>query len=170
MKKSILVLSVGIGLALVAGLSLARRSSAAEDETANVRKQCSAFVQAWNSHDAKGMAAIFAADGDSINPFGQHAKGRADVEKAFSAEHGEKGPMRESSILLKDEPIRFVTPDVAVSDADVVLSGAIGPDGKKGEPMRVHVTNIWKKADGKWSVFASRPYLVPTPPPAVKAN
>jgi uncharacterized protein (TIGR02246 family) len=169
MKNGIVFLSVGIAIVLAAGLGLARRSSAAEDESANVRKQCSAFVQAWNSHDAKGMAAIFLEDGDSINPMGHHAKGRADVEKAFAAEHGEKGPMRESAVEIKDEPIRFVTPDVAISDADVVLTGAIGPDGKKGPPMNVHVTNVWKKTDGKWSIFASRPYVKP-PPPAPKAN
>jgi uncharacterized protein (TIGR02246 family) len=170
MRNGILVLSVGLGLALVAGVSLARRSSAGEEESANVRKQCSAFVEAWNKHDAKAMSAVFAEDGDSINPMGQHATGRADVEKAFSAEHGEKGPMRESSIKVVDEPIRFVTPEVAVSDADVVLTGAIGPDGKKGAPLNVHVTNIWKKVDGKWTVFASRPYIKMASPPAGKAN
>src|SRR5688500_14131232 len=81
MKKSILALSLGLTAALVVGAALARRSTAAEDESQNVRKQCSAFVQAWNTHDAKGMAAVFANEGDSINPMGLHVAGRADVEK-----------------------------------------------------------------------------------------
>ena len=166
MKKTLLAMSLGVGIAFAAGFVMTRTGNAAPDESDNVRKQCSAFVQAWNKHDAKGMAAIFATDGDSINPMGMHAKGRADVEKAITAEHGDKGPMRESKLEVKDEPIRFITADVAVSDADVVLTDTYGPDGKKGAPLRVRVTNIWKKVDGTWQVFASRPCIQMAPPAA----
>ena len=93
-----------------------------------------------------------------------HAQGHADLEKAFTAEQTGKGPLRESTVEVKDEPIRFLTADIAVSDAEVVLTGAYGPDGSKAGPMGVHVTNVWKKVGDEWWVAASRPYIkMPAP-------
>ncbi len=152
--------AAGLALALVAGLFATRGASAAEDEeSALLHKRCGAFVDAWNKHDAKGMAAAFAEDGDAIAPDGRHATGRAELEKMFAADHGPTGPMRESKVEVLDEPVRLMKPDVGVSDAEITLSGVIGPDGKKLPAMKAHVTNVWKKADGEWWVYANRPYV-----------
>ena len=168
MKSTRFFSMAGAGLALLAAGWWAGRSQAADDESLNVRKSCSAFVSAWNKHDAKGMAAVFEENGDSVDPMGNHAVGRADLEKAFAADHTGQGPLRESTVEVKDEPVRFVTADVAVSDAEVVLTGAMGPDGKKGPAMTLTVTNVWKKTGDTWKVFASRPHMKcpPPPPPA----
>ena len=166
MKTAIAFTCAGLGLALVLGVATARRSTAADDEAANVRKSCSAFVTAWNAHDPKAMAAVFAEDGDIINPFGKHAAGRGDLEKLFAAEQTGQGMLRESSLKVEDEPIRFLSAEVAVSDAEAVVSGAIGPDGTKGEPMGIHVTCVWKKSGGTWWAYASRPYIKMSPPAA----
>jgi uncharacterized protein (TIGR02246 family) len=168
MKSAFLLTCAGLVLASITAVSFARRSTAAEDEAMNVRKQCSAFVTAWNKHDAKGMAAVFAEDGDSINPMGQLSSGRTTVEKAFAAEHA--GPMKESSLKVNDEPVRLITADVAISDAEVTVSGAMGPDGKQGPPVDLHVTNIWKKSGGTWWIVASRPYLKMQAPPATAST
>lgn len=153
------VASATLGLALAAGLTLAGRASGADDDVAGVAAQCKVFKNAWNSHDAKAMASVFAEDADAIDPMGRKAAGRAEIEKAFTAEQTGKGPMRESSLVVTDEPIRFVTADVAITDTEAVISGVIGPDGTKLGPVNVHVTNIWKKSGGTWSVFASRPHI-----------
>lgn len=167
MKTGMWFTCAGLGLALIVSVATARRSNAADDESASIRKQCSAFVSAWNAHDPKAMAAVFAPDGDAIDPFGHAAAGREAVEKAFTADQTGNGPMRESSVEVLDEPIRLVTPDVALSDADVVLTGAYGPGGVKAGPMGLHVTNIWKKTGGTWYIFASRPHLkMPATPPS----
>jgi uncharacterized protein (TIGR02246 family) len=166
MKSRNWIACAGLGLALVAAVAVTQRAVGGEDEAGNVRKSCGAFVIGWNSHDPKAMAAVFTEDGDAINPMGQHAAGRAELEKMFTAEQTGKGPMRDSTVEVKDEPIRFLTADVAVSDAEVVLTGAYGPDGSKAGPIGVHVTNVWKKVDGKWWIEASRPYIKMAPPPS----
>jgi uncharacterized protein (TIGR02246 family) len=168
MKTAFLYACAGLVLASITAISFARQSTAAEDEAANIRKQCSAFVNAWNKHDAKGMAAVFAEDGDSINPMGQLSSGRANVEKAFAAEHASM--MKESTVKVLDEPVRLITPDVAISDAEAEISGVVQPDGKPGT-VQVHVTNVWKKSGGTWYVFASRPYLkMQAPPPSASTS
>jgi len=164
MKKLSTMVCAGLALALVAGFAWSQRAQGGVDEAALVRKRCGALVMAWNSHDPKAMAAAFADDGDMISPSGQHAQGHADLEKAFTAEQTGKGPLRDSTLEVKEEPIRFLTADIAVSDAEVVVTGAYGPDGAKAGPMNLHVTNVWKKVGEEWWVAASRPYIKMSPP------
>lgn len=162
MKRLVTVISCTlVGAALVAGLvsSLGSATGAPTDDSSNIRKHCESFLEAWKKHDAKAMAANFAEDGDMIGPDGRVQSGRAEIEKHIAEDHGASGPMRESRVELKDEPIRFVTSDVAVSDATAVLYDSYGPDGKKSGPLTLHVTNVWKKVGNEWLIFASRPYV-----------
>jgi uncharacterized protein (TIGR02246 family) len=155
MKTSRVVPFAALLVAVAVGLALTPSATGADDDVAGVRQSCEAIVTAWNKHDAKSVAAVFAEDADMLTPDGRLVSGRAAIEKAFADDY--TGALRESSLQILKEPVRFPTPDVAVSDAEVVISGAVGPDGAKGPPMTMIVTNVWKKADGKWWVFASRP-------------
>jgi uncharacterized protein (TIGR02246 family) len=158
MKSGRYVLAASIALATVVALYAAKSSSAGPDEVSGVRKQCSAFVEAWNKHDPKAMASVFAPDGDMISPEGEKAAGREAVLAALTAQQTGEGPMAKSHVKVNDEPIRFVTPDVAVSDAEITISDITDPDGNTAD-AEVHVTNVWKKADGAWMVWACRPYI-----------
>lgn len=166
MNVRVVASGAALCLALAAGFAATRGAVGADDETPNVAKQCNAFVTAWNAHDAKAMTAIFGEDGDAIDPSGHHAVGKAAVEKMFLGMHTGQGPMRDSTLKVTDEPIRFPTADIAVSDASVIVTGAYGPDGKKAGPMALHVTDVWKKSGGTWMVFSCRPYMVATTPAA----
>jgi len=153
----------GAALALVLGTGVlsGRPSNADEDEAMAVRKQCNAFVTAWNKHDTAGMAAVFSEDGDMISDDGQRHEGRDAVRAALAAWHGDEGPMRASTLKVLDEPVRFVTQEVAVSDATVTVSGVKG-EGDATVNVGLHVTNVWKKIDGRWMLFASRPFVKPS--------
>ena len=164
MKSKHLLAFAGLGLALVAGFASIRSASAGDDDIASVRQLCSAFVDAFNAHDAKGMAAGFADDADALGPQGNLIQTRAAIEAQFASEHGSAGPLREATLEVKEEPVRFIVPEVAISDAKVVVTGAYGPDGKKAGPMSLHVTNIWKKTGGEWRLAASRPFPVSPAP------
>src|SRR5512139_3059103 len=117
MKSIRLLICAGLGLALAAGIAFVRPASAEDDEAALVRKRCGVFVEAFNKHDAKGMASAFAEDGDVIDPMGTRLEGRSAIEKMYAEGHTGKGPLREAQLEVKDEPIRFITSEVALSDA-----------------------------------------------------
>jgi uncharacterized protein (TIGR02246 family) len=153
--KSKVVLCAGLVL-FACGTALVS-SAAEEGDAAGVRQSCEAIVNAWNKHDAKAIAAVFAEDADMVTPDGQLHSGRAAVEKAFAADHA--GAMRQSTLYVLKEPVRFPTPDTAVSDAEVEVRDVVGPDGTKSTAKLV-VTNVWKRANGKWWVFASRPHVL----------
>lgn len=164
MRMNRLVATLSLGVALAAGIAVSRSVQGAADEAAGVTKQCQAFKLAWNSHDPKALAAVFTEDADHLDPWGQLDTGRPAIEKMLTERMTGKGPLRDSSLTVETETVRFPTPDTAVTDAEATLTGAYGPDGSKAPPMSMHVTNVWKKNGGTWMVYACRPYVKPAAP------
>lgn len=120
------------------------------------------FAAAWNRHDTHAMSVIFAEDGDLINPFGQQAQSRAEIEKLVTGEHA--GPLKTSQLSMKQERVRLLAPDVAVVDSSYAITGAKSPSGKEVS-IQGHLTQVFRKQGETWSVVAARP-MVPAPRPS----
>jgi uncharacterized protein (TIGR02246 family) len=138
----------------VMGLGLAAGTL---DDSAALKKASGDFAAAWNKHDAKAVAACWAKDGDLIDPEGVMSVGSAEIEKYFTKEYGPGGDLAKVTIEIKKESDRMITPDVALGDWDVVLSGFTGQDGMAAGPMAHHVVVVWKKEGGSWKLAAGRP-------------
>ncbi len=138
-------------------LAAAPVPSAPDDDIAAIKKNTAAFSAAWNKHDTKALAALWAADGDLIDPWGVTSVGRDAVEKFFAGEHTGMGKLAKSTYDNKKDDIRLITPDVAIEDWQVVLSGLNGPDGKPMGPQMHRVIVVCKKSAGHWQIAAARP-------------
>src|SRR5438477_13051863 len=102
--------------------------AAGKDEDA-IRKVQDDFVAAWGKPDAgKNLAAMFAEDGDLVNPIGQEADGRAAVEKLLTNE--QTTVFKGSTLTLTPGKPRMVKPDVAICEGSYEVAGAHMPDGK----------------------------------------
>jgi uncharacterized protein (TIGR02246 family) len=157
---------VGLALALAVGVVVTRPATGGDSNDAlGVAASCKEFKMAWNSHDAKAIAAVFSDDKDvtHVDPWGKLDEGKTAITSTLTEMFGPKGAMRESTIVVHSEVARFPTPDTSVTDADATVSGIVGPDGSKSS-LDFRVVNVWKKAGGKWSVYACRPTLKPAPP------
>ena len=55
------------------------------------------------------------------------------VEKFFTEQYAPTGPFAKSTFDLKKDTVRFITPDVALSDWEVVVTGSTQPDGAEAE-------------------------------------
>ena len=93
-----------------------------------IKKNVTAFADAWNIHDAQAIAALFTDDADFINFMGGWMQGRAEIERG----HAEifASVMRQSHMTVTDTQVKFIKPDVAVVHAVWTLDGQITPDGK----------------------------------------
>ena len=141
-------------LAPIAALAIA---AGHRDDTASVKKNTTDFQTAWNKHDAKALAALWARDGDLICPDGKIQTDGQAVEKFFTEQYGPTGGMAKTRIDIKKETVRFISPDVALSDWDAVVTGMTMPDGVECGPMVNHVVIISKKESGNWKIAAARP-------------
>jgi uncharacterized protein (TIGR02246 family) len=141
-------------------MSAAPKVSSREEETIHIR--IDEFVNAWNKHDTRGMSSLYAEDGDFINPIGRIAKGRAEIEKVLKEEH--TGALRDSRMSVRPENLRFLSPEIAITDHSYELTGVRDPNGKDVPTVRGHVTTVLKKAGDIWLIVADRPTVALSPP------
>lgn len=136
------------------------RTDLVNDEV--IRKVYGEFVAAWNAHDPHRMAAMYAIDGDVMEPDGATAKGRNEVEKHFAEEHA--AAFKNTELKLTVDSVWFVTGDVALVDGTYLVVGAVDPNGQPLPPRKGLLTSVLIKEDGTWHVAASRS-MIPIPLP-----
>lgn len=125
------------------------------------------FVNAWNAHDAKKMASLWAEKGDLMNPFGQKGSGRDGVETIFQTE--QTGVMKTSSIKIQAFSTRQLNADAVLGDWDGVITGIVDPEGKAQPPFAFHAAVLYAKIGGHWQIWAARAWQIP-PAPAAAAK
>ncbi len=152
-----------LALAVVA-VVVASAAFAADDVA--IKKQFEALSAAFTAKDAKAVAALFAEDGDLINPSGVYAKGRADIEKVAASDIEHFLSKGVNTFTVTD--IRMLRSDIAIVNATHVVSGIKGPDGSAQPDLKVLVTVVDVKKGGKWLALAARP-MIPFVPPAPAA-
>lgn len=160
MKTPLFALTTALVFAAVAPAAL----SAVSNDEAAIRQECAKFVSAWNIHDAKAMAAVWAEDGDLINPFGRVAKGRAEIEELFAGEQA--GVMKGTTYSTTAVSVRLLSPTVAISDWSAEVAGMRDPKGAEMPVFKHHVVAILEKRNGSWVTTIVRAYAyLPVPPP-----
>ncbi len=164
--RTTFVLASLVLFALALAVPLGAAASPTDEET--IKAQVMAFAAAWDKHDPKAMAAFWAEDGDLVNPFGEMAKSRTEVEQLFGEQHA--GMMKGTTYAVTMRGIRMVAPGVAVATWDGVIKGMTAADGSP-LPLFDHlVTVVVVKKGGTWQTAAARA-MVPAqvPPPAAPA-
>ena len=144
------------------------RAGQSPDE-AEIHRVETGFEQAWNRHDMKAWANLFAEDADFVNVAGWWWKGRAEIEQKHAGAHAFL--FRESTLTIDEVHTRFLTPEIAVVHVLWSLAGHKNPDGTPGQPRKGVFTQVLQKQNGKWLIAAaqntdSRPEVpMPAGPP-----
>jgi uncharacterized protein (TIGR02246 family) len=126
-----------------------------------VQKVAEDFIDAWNRHDMRAFANLYAEDADFVNVYGMHWKGREEIETAHRASH--ETIFRSSKLSASRIEPRLLGADTATVHVFWDLSGLATPDGpipdRKGILLHVLVRN-----GGGWSIVASQNTDIVTPP------
>src|ERR1044072_2834189 len=91
----------------------------AADERA-IQNNRDAHDAAWNKHDAKALAALFAPDADRATVNGWFS-GRAEIEKGYVTTFG--GAFKNATLTNESPKLKFLTADVAMLDVDNIVTG-----------------------------------------------
>ena len=141
------------------------QTSAETDEHA-IRAVMDRFMDAWNHHDAKAFAAVFAEDADFTNVRGIGASGRQKIEDfqapvfatIFSKSHQE----------YTDVKTRFIRPDIAAVDVHWKMTGVIDAQGSP-RPDREGLLNfVMAKNAGRWEILVMHNLDLSAQPPPPK--
>jgi len=176
MKKTTLSVVLAAALAAIPVLAGAAETKAAPMKSAPaaaagtvdaatraaIDKRMQEFVAAWNKHDSKAMAAVWANHCELINPFGMKASGRAEIEKLFEGEQG--GVMKATTYTINSESFMKIAGGAVVMDLESVLTGMVDPAGQALPPFTHHVTLVYVREGGQWRAAAVRAFQFLPPP------
>jgi uncharacterized protein (TIGR02246 family) len=126
-----------------------------KSQFAAVHKRIAALEECFNRGDAKGLAALWASDGDFWGPQGERITGRNKIEAAFReffAAH------KDCNLQLGVIDMRLVTADVAAVDAAAKMTPA--PEDLEGEPRS---TILLVLRDGRWLIDSMREMVSAAP-------
>lgn len=125
------------------------KSHAADDEKA-IRAGAAAYVKAYNAHDAKALAELFALRAEFVNEAGDVVRGREAIEKNFIAVFAGNP---DAQLEIEVEAVHFMTPSIAIEH------GAVRARPSAKEPFatsRYVAINV--KPEGKWLVGSVRDF------------
>ena len=111
-----------------------------------------AFIDSWNRHDMRTLAALFAEDADFVDVFGNWFRGRMALELALTQRHATV--FQNSRFTEKDVAVRFPKPDLAIVHAVIELSGAVDRQGQELPPGLGVVTTVIEEVAGGWQIIA----------------
>jgi uncharacterized protein (TIGR02246 family) len=134
------------------------------DEQA-IRTVLNRFTEAWNRHDAKAFAAVFAEDADCTNWRGDSAKGRAGIEAMHAPSFGTI--FKHSHQEHTDIKIRFIRPDVAAVDVRWKMTGQTDPQGNPRPEREGLLSFVMASKADQWQIVVMHNLDVsalPSPP------
>jgi uncharacterized protein (TIGR02246 family) len=138
------------GVFAIVCLSGAQADEASDE--AIIRQGVVRWEEAWNKHDAKAGAELFADNADFINVNASFWKGRAEIEdshaKLFS------GMFKESTFKTLGSNVRFLSPDTALAHIKWEIAGDTSPDGSPRPPRQGIFTQVLTKQNDRWLIAA----------------
>ncbi len=142
-------------MTLIFGLTL-QRAQAQQADTLKERQALALLVtnyeNAWNRHDAQGLAAQYQPDATWITWFGTYWKGRPDIQAHYATIHSTY--FKTSHYYTRAiEDLTFVKPDVAIMHVRTGLSGDTRYPGQIFEFRR---TLVLAKRGGTWGILAGQ--------------
>jgi len=109
------------------------------------------FMDAWNRHDAKAFAAVFAEDADFTNWRGTGASGRSRIEEFHAPMFA--SIFKNSHLKYTSIESRFIRPDVAAVDVRWEMTGVMDAQGNS-RPDRLGLLNfVMARNDGQWQIL-----------------
>jgi len=151
----------------------AKKMKAAKPATDNAGKEAEikstfdSLSADWAAGDAHKVAAHWTTDGSLINPFGQDAWIRADVEKVVGAD---MDMMKGSTQTFADYHFTWILGGCALVDCTATIGGMKMADGTAAPDKTFHVVSVVIQRGTKWLAKAVRPYaFIPAPNAAAPA-
>jgi uncharacterized protein (TIGR02246 family) len=144
------LLLTGLTIALAALPLTAQGQTKGETDQQAIVAVIDKFVSAWNRHDAKAFASLFAEGADFTNWRGEGASGRSKIEE-FHA------PMfatifKNSRLSCTDIKTRLIRPDVAAVDAHWEMAGATDARGNPWPDRHGLLSFTMEKNMGQWQI------------------
>ena len=129
---------------VIAVMCAATAQAQSDEDRTKIESSVKSYVTAFNSGDAKALAAHWSPDGVYISrQTGEQTTGRNALEKEFAAAFKRS---KSAKLEATTNSIEFISPNVALEQGTAVISR---PDAK---PEKTSYRVVHVKRDGKWLI------------------
>jgi uncharacterized protein (TIGR02246 family) len=146
-------------------LLLVGQTGGETDEHA-IRAVVDRFMDAWNRHDAKAFAAVFAEDADFTNVRGMGASGRQKIEDFHAPLFATI--FSKSHLEYTDIKTRLIRLDVAAVDVHWKMTGAMDPQGNPRPDREGLLSFVMAKNAERWEIAVMHNLEISALPPPPK--
>jgi uncharacterized protein (TIGR02246 family) len=126
------------------------------------------FVDAWNRHDAKAFAAVFAEDADFTNWRGTGASGRSKIEDFHAPIFATI--FKNSHLGYTAIKIRLIRCDIAAVDVHWEMTGAMDAQGNPKSNRQGLLNFVLAKNAGEWQILVMHNLDLTALPPSKLGN
>jgi len=119
---------------------------AQQQDEAAIRQVQASQAAAWNQHDARAYANLFAEDGDAVNLVGWWWRGRPEIERKIR--EGFEVVFAQSTLTITDVDVRFLSPSTAVAHVRWTMVGAKTPANMPEPREGIQLQILTKQASG----------------------
>ncbi len=161
------LLLTGLTIALALPLT-ARGQTKGETDQPAIVAVIDRFVDAWNRHDAKAFAAVFAEDADFTNVRGEGASGRSKIEEFHAPMFA--SIFKNSHQSYSAIKTRFIRPDVAAVDVHWEMTGATDAQGNPRPDRRGLLSFTMEKNSDQWQIVVMHNLDLTALPPSILPN
>ena len=109
-----------------------------------------AFADAWNRHDMRDFANLFAPDANFVNVVGIWWKNQAEIEEAHRATHNTI--FRDSRLEGEVSSTIELAPDVVAIHYSWSLTGAAAPNGSPAGPRKGILLLVLQRDESGWLI------------------
>jgi uncharacterized protein (TIGR02246 family) len=152
MKRIIIVCLATFFLGMATAEVAAQQQQDTVKDIKAIKQLIANYENAWNRHDAKGLADNYDSNATWVNWFGAYYIGRRDIQYHYETVHGSY--FKASQYYTRSiEDITFVKPDVAISH---IRTGLTGDTRYPGQTFEFRRTIVLTKQEGVWHILAGQ--------------
>jgi uncharacterized protein (TIGR02246 family) len=142
-----IVIAVCMLLTFSAAGSRAQMGANRDADTAAIKQSVASFADAWNNHDARGVAMRYVEDGDFSSVKGEPSHGRKELEDHYNTIFSTFLKNARTTDTVRS--VRFLGPDLASVDIDWLVNEPSAPGGVLRKGL---LTWIVSKRNGQWMI------------------
>src|SRR5262245_8195999 len=141
-------------LLAVSGLAMIYNAPAPQDDEREIRRMVEKTIARVNKGDLTVFEDFWDENADYVCVDGTLLHGRSQIKEYFRklTSSSTTPPQQEAKI----EQIRFLTPELAVSDGSWTITGARDAAGKELAPIKGRGLEVVQKKQGRWWFVATR--------------
>ena len=139
-------------------LAMIYNATSPQDDERTIRSMVEKSIARLNKGDITAFEDFWDENADYIGVDGTMLHGRSQIQEFFRKLMPSNAPPFQQDATI--EQIRFITPELAISDGSWTITGARDAAGKELPPIKGRGLEVVQKKNGRWWFVSTREMVI----------